>query len=155
MKTRRKFLWVALCVAVCGAGLFAAALPNEMQGEKELDRLQSDDIPKTEVLRVELKVARRADSCLIFTAVVLATEMSVEELAPRFASRAHGLAWAAPGRFPASTPEGVEMEAPKGAVALLTQWAIVPDSVRRVVVFREVPAKSRWDVRCWNLTSSS
>lgn len=147
--TRRRLILIASVLGVCVAALVAVALPNEFLGGEQLERLEGRDVSKTELLRVELAITRQADRCVLFAGHVLATQLSVEELGRAFSSRADGLVWAAPGRFPASTPEGKERQAPAPAVALLTQWAIVPEGVRRVVVFREVPVRSRWDPRCW------
>lgn len=129
--------------------LLGAVLVNELRKEEELGRLAEVEAPRTELLRVKSAVEAQPDGCFVFVSQVLATELAVADLRGHFSQVAEGVAWAEPGRFEASTSAGAPTEAPDVAVRLLKQWAIVPDGVRRVVVYRTVSAPTRWDPRCW------
>jgi hypothetical protein len=63
------------------------------------------------------------------------------------------MAWAMPGRFVASRVTGGQLGVaalpPPAVHKLLSQWMIVPDGVRRVVVFGTRAVQSLGEARCW------
>ena len=147
----------ALALAV-SAPLLHRLVANDLAAERVLGELLSELPPKTQVLKVKTDVDSADSTCRLLAAKVLATELRPREIVrhltvPDGDRRELWMAWAIPGRFVASRVIsgrlGADEPPPPAVEKLLSQWMIVPDGVRRVVVYGTRPAKSLGEARCW------
>jgi hypothetical protein len=154
--------------------LTGAALPfggsavwHDLAAMKALGTVARELPRTTEVLRAETAVERGHGSCLAVVAKVLASELDVQEIRAfhggrfvreRDGSDAEFLAWSSLGAFwiqsttgeeaPRRLPSSGSRQLPKLVQSLLSSWAILPDGVQRVVLFRVGRIDSVLDPRC-------
>lgn len=140
-------------VIASAAPFVGRSLQNDMRGADLLDEVRVP--PGAEELGVLTRVRGSGGVCRVFAGRVLATELTVSQLAQRtYDAQRLGLifAWAEPGRFRAATWSRGELtlleRIPPPAEAALARWMILPDGVRRVVILREASALSFGEARC-------
>ena len=147
--------WVLLLLGAAGlflVPLVVAHLRNESEIGASRDQMEANFGQSASVLKADWSVESRDDSCIALVAVAVATEKKPTQLAGRLrdGGLSVGVAWSEPGKHLAETPEGHRIrELPETVRKLLDQWMVMPDGVRRVVVYRYAPLSHGWDPRCF------
>lgn len=150
---RQRWVWLPLAAAgLLLVPLVVAHLRNESAIGASREQIEAGVQGSASVLKADWSVERQGDSCVAFVAVAVATEKKPTQLAAQLRQGGLdvGAAWSQPGKHVAETPEGHRIaEVPPTARKLLDLWMVMPDGVRRVVVYRHTMLTHTWDPRCF------
>ncbi len=150
---KRRRVWFAVALVVLLMLPFVVAhLRNESAIGDGRDQIEASLGKSASLLKADWSVESRDDSCIALVAVAVATEKKPTQLAAqlREGGLSVGVAWSQPGKHVAETPEGHRIrELPATVRKLLDLWMVMPDGVRRVVVYRYATLSHSWDPRCF------
>lgn len=150
--------WALMALGLLTLPSLTSAARNDAVAAGALERLPVPD--GAEQLDTISEVTVIDGACQVVSGRLLATELTPSALARRTHASPHGtwFAWSEPGAFVAASWDGEELrrgsrgpkraDLPSSVEKALARWMILPNGVRRVIVYQLAPAHTFAELRC-------